>query len=365
MRVRGRWIVSFVSSCYLGLEQDQRIARAVARVAADWGVMFPTPRILGCDAATQQLERGLAEIAGMPAARLFQSTTHLALDALPLLAGSFGAILLDSWSYPTSLAGAREAQRKGALLVRFAHNDVNHLEQLLRKFRARGRKIIVCDGIYSAGAGHARLREFASLAARWGALCYVDDSHGLAVLGRPSGPAHPYGQGAGGLIRWLDIPTDRILLVASLSKSLGVPGAFLAGPSGLLRQMTLQADSFVHSSPPSLINMAAAGEALRLLIVEGDARRHLLASLVIRFLNGLRRLALPCFSNHLFPILTLPFDSTPEAIARASFLRRAGVWPAFQSAPPDYPPGAVLRFFVTSSHTASDVDRALAALEFN
>jgi 8-amino-7-oxononanoate synthase len=363
VRVRDRWLVSFVSASYLGLEQDGRVRQAACRAADYWGLSLGTPRVLAHDPVTEKLESAIARFTGQPAALLFPSTTHAALDLLPLLSGSSGAIFFDARTYPTSMEGVRKAQAKGTPACCFSHSNPAVLEAALRRARDAPKKVVVCDGIYPEGGDAAPLMEFASLAARASAVLYVDDSHGLGVFGEgPQTPATPYGRGGGGLVRSLGLPLGRVVVTGTLGKALGVPVAFVAGPSPFVEQAQRVSGTLVHSSPPSIPSMAAALEALRVNETEGDRRRLRLANLVRRFQDGLRSQHIEVRSNRLFPIQTVPFRSPGEAQEVGKFLRRMGVWPLLQLGPSDYPRGGILRFFVTASHTCADIDRAVEAL---
>jgi 8-amino-7-oxononanoate synthase len=363
VRVGDRWLVSFVSASYLGLEQDARVVQASCRAANSWGLSLGTPRALARDPVTARLETAIARFTGQPAALVFPSTTHAALDLLPLLSGPSGVIFFDARAYPTSLEGVRKAKVKGAGTYRFSHSDPAALASALQRARDAPKKVVVCDGIYPEGGDAAPLAEFASLAASADAVLYVDDSHGVGVFGEvPRTPAAPYGRRGGGVIRSLRLPSGRLVITGTLGKALGVPVAFVAGSSTLVRQARAVSETLVHSSPPSIPNMAAALEALQVNETEGDCRRLKLANLVRRFQEGLRSRHIEVRSNGLFPIQTIPFRSPGEAQKAGQFLRRMGVWPLLQLGSSDYPRGGILRFFITASHTCADIDRAVEAL---
>ena len=101
----------------------------------------------------------------------------------------------------------RKAGVEGARTYRFSHSDPSALGSALRRAGDAPKKVVVCDGIYPEGGDAAPLLEFASLTGNAGAVLYVDDSHGLGVLGeRPPTPVTPYGRGGGGVVRSLGLP---------------------------------------------------------------------------------------------------------------------------------------------------------------
>ena len=361
--VGDRWVVSFASASYLGLEQDARVKRAVCQAVGSWGFSLAMPRLLARDGITAELETAIAQFTSQPAALLFPSTTHAALDLLPLLSTPCGAIFLDAWTYPTNLEGVRAAERRGARAYRFPHNEASALGSAMRAAANARRKVVVCNGIYPEGGGAAPLREYAKLADHFGAILYVDDSHGIGVFGEGAATKeHPYGRGGGGLLRYLGPLPGHTILVATLSKALGIPVAFVAGPRSLLKCVQNVSDTFAHSSPPSMATVAAALEALRIQAVEGDLRRLWLANLVSRFRSEAGGSDAEISSKGLFPIQTVHFPSIAETQEAGRFLRGRGIWPVLQFRPPDYPDGGVLRFYITALHTASDVERAARVL---
>jgi 8-amino-7-oxononanoate synthase len=185
----------------------------------------------------------------------------------------------------------------------------------------------------------------------------------LGVLGKGDVTAQtPYGSGRGGLTRFLKLQDAPIVVEGTLSKALGVPVSFIAGPVSLVRALESSAGAAIHSSPPSVPNTAAALEALRINKREGDQLRRRVAGLVFKFQRGLRAENISFSSNGIFPIQTIPFQSSARALQAAQFLRRCGIWPLLQLNPPDYPKGSVLRFMITAAHRDLDVDRAVEAL---
>jgi 8-amino-7-oxononanoate synthase len=363
VRVGDHWVLSFASASYLGLEQDARVKRAVCQAVCSWGFSLAMPRVLARDRVTADLEAAIAQFTAQPAALIFPSTTHAALDLLPLLSTPSGAIFVDSWAYPTSLEGVREAERRGARVYTFPHNNPSSLESAMRAAANTPRKVVVCNGIYPEGGGAAPLREYAQLADVFGAIICVDDSHGIGIFGKgASTEEHPYGRGGGGLLRSLGPLSGTAIVLATLTKALGIPVAFVAGPRSLLKYAQSISGTFVHSSPPSIATAAGALEALRIQAVEGDFRRRRLTTLVRQFRIEVAGLDVGLRSSGLFPIQTVHFRSVAEAQEAGRFLRHRGIWPVLQLRPPDYPGGGVLRFYITASHDASDVKLAAKVL---
>jgi 8-amino-7-oxononanoate synthase len=359
--IGGRRVVSFVSPSYLGLERHPAVADAVARAVRTWGVTLATPRALFRDAVTTALERELARFAEQPAALVFPSSSHASRDVLAAIAAGRAHVFVDSCAYPTSLDGVRESARTGAAVSAFPHNDADALARLLRRSPVR-RKLVVIDGVYGANGECAPLRAIVSAAERYGALVFMDDSHGLGVLGaRDADRPTPYGSGGGGLLRFADAAPERVIVAGTLAKALGTPLAFVAGDEAILRAVSAASQTFVHSSPPSIPNVAGARAALEIQRLAGDALRTRLAALVARFRTAARRAGLDLASGWMFPIQSIRFPPSAAAAVEER-LARDGIVPARAATPREEGGARVVRFFITALHTAADVDRAVASL---
>jgi 7-keto-8-aminopelargonate synthetase-like enzyme len=356
-RIGGRKVSSFVDSDILGLSRHPQVVQAACMGAKLAGISSGMPRHLGRDQLSQTLENAIARLVRQEQAAIFSSTTHIAMDVLPLLAGSRGVVLVDAWAYPISLEGAYAAARQGAKITRFAHNDPNSLEQALRTHRHVRDKVIVCDGVYPAGGRRAVLQEFSLLADRYGAVMYIDDAHGLGIFGAESEKNPPYGSGGGGTPVFDNLPAGNLVHVASLSKALGVPLAFASGPAKFIDFLNRNCKSFIHNSQPALPVIATAIGALRVNLREGDQLREKLAQRVKRFIRGFDQTGMHIAGNGYFPIQSLYFRSPNDAWQTARKLSRNGIWPLLQISPIDFARGGALRFVITVKHTTSEIER--------
>jgi 8-amino-7-oxononanoate synthase len=362
VRVGGRWLLNFASCHYLGLGLHPAVGRASAVVARRFGISLAMPRALATTSLSERLEAALSRLTGHQSALVFPSTTHAALDVLPALAGGRGTLLLDSLAYPISFQAAAVAAAAGARIRTFSHNDANSLESQLTSALPGGARIIVCDGVYPASGVPAPLGRFLDLARHHAAFLYVDDAHGLGVLGRGASPSRPYGSGGGGTPAHFGLSNSEIVHVGSLSKAFGVPLAFVAGRGDLVDRLRAAAPSITHSSPPSLPVLAAGLAALQVHSERGDLLRDMLLRRVRRFRSGLIDIAGFATANSSFPIQTLMFGSAAQASDVGCGLRRMGVWPVVQVAAPRQGRRGAVRFIVTVHHRVADLDHALCCI---
>jgi len=349
----GRWWLNFAATNYLGLHAHPAVVAAMADIAAGWGASLGMPRAMAVDRLTVELESTAAELMRQEMSLVFPSTSQAANDLIPQLSRDDGAVFLDEWAYPISVSAAQSAARRGARIVQFAHNNHSHLARLLTNQNAVRHKVVVCDGVYAAGGQIANLGNIAEVASRSGAVLYVDDAHGIGLLGEHPTGDRPYGDGGRGTPSYFGVTSARLVHVAGFSKAFGVPLAIVSGSKSLLRPIHDRSMAYVHSSPASPVLVAAALAALRVHRVQGDAIRRRLCKLVRTMRHCLR--GLPTTATSLLPIQSISCRTTREAVFLFRALRQHGVWSVPQAHPRDHPQGGVLRLVITAQHELSEI----------
>ena len=342
----GERLINLSSNDYLGLAGDERVARALAAGATEWGAGAGASRLVTGDSlAHRALEERLALFEDSPAALLFNSGYAANCGLLAAFAGPEDLILSDALNHASIIDGCR-LSRARVEVVR--HADPQAFADALSKARAR-RVLVVTDTIFSMDGDRAPLADLASLCDRHGALLFADEAHATGVLG-PRGA---------GLAAELGVTVDARM--ATLSKAAGVLGAYVASDRSVCDLLINRARPLVFSTalPPAIACAALA--AIELLSgPEGDARRERLWRHIARFARGLRALGFEGReSSPIFPVLL----GTPErALAVAQRLRERGVLDK-AIRPPTVPPGTSrLRFALSAAHGDEQIDTALAAL---
>jgi 8-amino-7-oxononanoate synthase len=341
----GERLINFSSNDYLGLASDPRIVEALAGGARAWGAGAGASRLVCGDFLPQhELEAQLARFEGTEAAILFGSGYAANCGLLAALAGPEDLILSDALNHASIVDGCRLSR---ARIEIYPHADVGAVARLLRT-PAR-RKLVVTDAIFSMDGDRAPLRELGAFCASAQAFLIVDEAHATGVLG-PRGA---------GLCAELGVTAD--LRMATLSKSFGVAGAYVAATRSICDLLVNRARPLIFSTalPPALAVAVLASLAV-LASGEGDQRRTRLWTNVRRFAGGLRALGMTARDDSaIFPILA----GAPEhALAMAARLRELGIL-AKAIRPPTVPPGTSrIRFALSAAHTEAHIDAALAAL---
>jgi 8-amino-7-oxononanoate synthase len=341
----GERLINLCSNDYLGLAGDPRVAQALAEGARRWGAGAGASRLVCGDFLPQhELERALAGLESTEAALLFNSGYAANTGLLPALAGPGDLILSDALNHASLIDGCRLSRARVEI---YPHCDAAAAGRLLQT--GARRKLLVTDSIFSMDGDRAPLLELKQICDAQGAMLMVDEAHATFVLG-PRGAGLCAEEGVAPDVR-----------MATLSKALGVAGAYVAASRAVCELLINRARPLVFSTalPPALA--CAALESLRIAAsAEGDGRRAQLWRNVRRFAAGLNALGLAARTDSpIFPVLLGDPDSAVRAAAR---LRELGVL-AKAIRPPTVPAGTSrIRFALTASHTDAHVDTALGAL---
>jgi 8-amino-7-oxononanoate synthase len=353
LTVEGRACINFCSNDYLGLAADPRLAAAARRALERSGTGSGASALVsGYNREHAALEEELADFLCRPRVLLFSSGWAANLGVLRALLRRDDVLVADELNHASLIDGGRLS---GAAYVRVPHGDLGGFGRALREARGAGRQaLLVTDGVFSMDGDLADLPALSNLCEAREASLMVDDAHGFGVLG---------GEGRGSFEQ-LSHPAaplpPPLVHVATLGKSLGASGAFVAGSETLIEYLIQRARSWVFSTAPPPAIAAAAREGLRILRAEPERRAALHAN-VRRFREGAAGLGLG-LSNSETPIQPLVLGAEARALALSRYLYERGWWVA-AIRPPTVPHGtARLRITLSATHSAAQIDGLLGDL---
>jgi 8-amino-7-oxononanoate synthase len=244
------------------------------------------------------------------------------------------------------------ARLSGCMLKRYPHADVDAAERQLLGC-ADGAAMLASDGVFSMDGDPAPLHALSAVAQRQQATLYVDDAHGVGVLG-------PDGRGsvAAAGLNVRDVP----LQLVTFGKALGSYGAAVVGDEDLIAHLVETARPHIYTTALSPAQAAATHEAVRVARSrDGHALRETLQLRIDQLREGARSRGLELMPSHT-AIQPMLCGSDVRAMALAAALEQRGYWVA-PIRPPTVPEGqARLRITVSAMHSASDVEGLLEAL---
>lgn len=346
--VDGRELVNFCGNDYLGLSQHYAVVGALQDAASREGAGgVGSHLVCGHHVLHEQLENELADWLGAPRALLFGSGFLANLAVVQALLGDEDVCVQDRLNHASLIDAARLA---GCRLRRYPHNDP---EGAIRQLRSmpEGVAMLATDGVFSMDGDIALLRELALVARVQHALLYVDDAHGVGVIG-------PNGQGSVAEAR---LTVEQVpLQLATLGKALGGYGAAVLGEHALIEHLAETARPYIYTTalPPA---QAAASLAAVKLARSEHWRRAKLVELAAHFRERARGAGLTLLPSET-PIQPVMVGDDARALSMAAALERSGYWVA-AIRPPTVPEGrARLRVTLSALHTRADIDGLVEAL---
>jgi 5-aminolevulinate synthase len=300
-------VVIWCSNDYLGMGQHPKVVGAMVETATRMGTgAGGTRNIAGNNHPLVELERELADLHRKEAALVFTSgyiSNETGISTLArLMPGCL--ILSDAWNHNSMIEGVRQAHCEKQIL---RHNDMAHLQELLAGADPLRPKLIVFESLYSMDGDVAPVAQICELAARYGAMTYIDEVHAVGM----------YGPRGGGIAERDGVMGRIDVIEGTLAKAFGCLGGYLAGSRALIDAVRSYAPGFIFTTalPPSVC--AAATAAIRHLKNSSWERdRH--QERAARTKAVLTAAGLPVMTNptHIVPV----FVGDPQRCKQASDL---------------------------------------------
>ncbi|GFN32096.1 8-amino-7-oxononanoate synthase [Paenibacillus xylaniclasticus] len=344
-----RELLDLSSNDYLGLSQHTAIKEAMIHSLQEEGCGAGSSRLInGNREGYAQLEEALAQWLGADTAVVFGSGYMCNIGTIAALAGRGDAVFSDRLNHASIVDGI---QLSRAEHIRYRHNDMDHLESLLKKHEGARRKWIVTDAIFSMDGDAALLRELVELKHRYNAGLIVDEAHSGGM----------YGAEGQGLAAELGLSEHIDVHIGTFSKSFGVYGAYAAGTSTLRRWLINKARPLIYSTalPPSVI--AGARQALKLIRHDRE-QADKVRQLALSFRETLSRAGLTVIGRSDCPIVPVITGDPETAVRFRDELLQEGIAASAIRTPTVPADAARVRFSLSSAHTRQELQQAAAAI---
>lgn len=336
--IQDRTMLNLASNDYLGLAADLNLREEFLDTLKIERALFSSSssRLLtGNFAEYEQFENSLS-IAFGRAALLFNSGYHMNIGILPALCDSKTVILADKLVHASMIDGIRLSNTQ---YVRYRHNDLQHLEQLLQKYHQDEqveRIIVVTESIFSMDGDETDLAALAQLKQRFAkTMLYVDEAHAIGVRGE---------QGLGCAEQY-DVLDQIDFLVGTFGKAIASVGGYIICDSIIRDYLINKMRPLIFSTALPPISMAWSDFIFNKVLSMQQQRQHLAE--ISQYLQQAviaKGFSSPS-SSHIIPII---LGESQAAIEKARYVQQQGFY-AMPVRPPTVPQNSSrLRISLTS-----------------
>ena len=349
VEINGRKVLMFGSNCYTGLVNDPRIKEAAIEAIRKYGTgCAGSPFLNGTLDLHKQLERRIAEYIGKEDVMIYSTGFGVNLGVVSCLTGREDYILWDEQDHASIIEGRRLSFSQS---LKYKHNDMESLENQLRKCDPDKVKLIVTDGIFSMEGDVANIPEICRLAKKYNASVMVDEAHSIGV----------FGTGGRGTVNHFGCTDDVDLIMGTFSKSFASLGGFIATDKEITNFLRHHSRSYIFTASSTPASTAAALKAIDIMEQEPE-RQEQLWKLTNFALDGFRQMGCE-IGNTSTPIIPLFIRDNFKTFKVTTELFEEGIFVNPVVSPAVAPQDTLIRFSLMATHTQEQVERALEAIE--
>lgn len=291
---KSKEVTLWCSNDYLGMGQNKYVLEAMHTALETSGAgAGGTRNISGTTKYIVDLEDSIADLHNKDSGLVFSSGYIANQGAIGTLAKLLPdcVIFSDTKNHASMIHGIKDGKCQKHV---FQHNDVEHLESLLKQTPINTPKIIVFESVYSMDGDIAPIKEICDLAEKYNALTYLDEVHAVGMYGaRGAGCAAEHGV------------MDRIdIIEGTFGKAYGVLGGYVAGDTHVIDAIRSFSPNFIFTTGLPPVVLAGARASVEHLKVS-DIERQRMKKNVSYFKDRLDKSALPYMKgpSHIVPLI--------------------------------------------------------------
>lgn len=347
--MNGKKVLMFGSNSYMGLTNHPKVIEAAVAATKKYGTgMAGSPFLNGTLDIHKELEAKIADYVGKEDAIVYSTGFGTNLGVVSTLTGREDYVICDEQDHASIVEGRRLSFSQP---LKYKHNDVDSLENVLKKCKPESIKLIVTDSVFSMEGDVAKLPEMVDLAKKYDASIMVDEAHGIGV----------FGEGGRGVVNHFGLTNDVDLIMGTFSKSFASLGGFIATDKEITNFLRHHSRSYIFTASITPASTAAALAAMEIMLAEPERQKHLW-DITNYALENFRTMG--CEIGHTStPIIPLFIRDDYKTFAVTRDLLEEGVFVNPVVSPAVAPQDTLIRYSLMATHTKEQVARSLEAIQ--
>ncbi|MDE7345288.1 MAG: aminotransferase class I/II-fold pyridoxal phosphate-dependent enzyme [Muribaculaceae bacterium] len=347
--MNGKKVLMFGSNSYMGLTNHPKVIEAAVEATKKYGTgMAGSPFLNGTLDIHKELEARIADYVGKDDAIVYSTGFGTNLGVVSTLTGREDYVICDEQDHASIVEGRRLSFSQP---LKYKHNDMESLENVLKKCKPESIKLIVTDSVFSMEGDVANLPEMVRLAKEYDASLMVDEAHGIGV----------FGEGGRGVVNHFGLTKDVDLIMGTFSKSFASLGGFIATDKEITNFLRHHSRSYIFTASITPASTAAALAAMDIMLNEPERQQHLW-DITNYALENFR--AMGCEIGHTStPIIPLFIRDDYKTFAVTRDLLEEGVFVNPVVSPAVAPQDTLIRYSLMATHTKDQVTRSLEAIQ--
>merc|ERR1711907_922019 len=242
-------VIVWCSNDYLGMSQNELVVNSMINAVKRMGTgSGGTRNISGNSSSIVHLENVLADLHSKEKAVVFSSGYVANESTISTLLNLLGdaVVFSDEKNHASIISGIKKSK---ALKEIFKHNDLSHLEALIKKYPEKKPKVIIFESIYSMDGDFGDISGISKIAKKYNALTYLDEVHAVGM----------YGKKGSGLTEELGLQNSIDIIQGTLGKAFGTMGGYIASSNIICDAIRSYATGYIFTTalPPALLKAAS------------------------------------------------------------------------------------------------------------
>ena len=343
--INGEQVLMFGSNSYLWLTTHPALKEASKSAIDKYGSGCAGSRFInGTLDLHIELEEKLAKFVGKESALVFSTGFQVNLGVISSIPGRHDYIIMDDLDHACIIDGTRLSFAKS---LKYRHNDMASLEKVLQKCKEDSIKLIAVDGVFSMEGDLANLPEIVKLAKKYKANIFVDDAHGIGVMGKlGAGTADHFG-----------LTNDVDMIMGTFSKSLASIGGFVAADNDTINYLKHNARSLIFSASIAPANAASVIAAIDLIQQEPER----IEKLWINTYYAMDRLNAAGFDigHTVTPIIPIYIRDNAKTFMLTKMLLEQGIFVNPIVTPAVSNESSLIRYSLMATHSIDQIDESI------